>query len=114
MGSYPTPGLYNTLISPGQRSLEALVALHSRREYWSIKILGGGAGIAGDFSVNIDLGYRIHQGNITGRIKDAMVAGNVYTALNQTLELGCDAEWNGACYTPSVLLDHLSVVQARA
>jgi PmbA protein len=75
------------------------------------QILGGSAGIAGDFSVNIDLGYRIHRGNITGRIKDAMVAGNMYTALNRPLDLGSDAEWNGACYTPSVLLDRLSVVQ---
>jgi PmbA protein len=112
LGSYPTPGLYNTLITPGQRSLNALVAT-LQDGILVDQILGGGAGIAGDFSVNIDLGYRIHQGKITGRIKDAMVAGNVYTALNQTLELGCDAEWNGACYTPSVLLDHLSVVQDR-
>jgi PmbA protein len=108
LGSYPTPSLYNTLVEPGDRPLEALIA--SLQEGVLVdQILGGGAGIAGDFSVNIDLGYRIHRGELVGRVKDTMVAGNVYAALKENVELGSDADWNGSCYTPSILLDGLSI-----
>ncbi|TVQ13189.1 MAG: TldD/PmbA family protein [Leptolyngbya sp. DLM2.Bin27] len=108
LGSYPTPSLYNSLIEPGSQSLAALIATIDNGILVD-QILGGGPGIAGDFSVNVDLGYRIHRGELVGRVKDTMVAGNVYSALQDSVELGCDADWNGACYTPSVLLDGLSV-----
>jgi PmbA protein len=58
----------------------------------------------------VDLGYRIENGEIIGRVKDTMVAGNVYTILKQILALGSDLQWNGSCYTPSVLVDGVSVV----
>ncbi|MBD2109271.1 TldD/PmbA family protein [Nodosilinea sp. FACHB-13] len=108
LGSYPTPSLYNTLVEPGTRSLEALIASIDNGVLVD-QILGGDPGIAGDFSVNIDLGYRIHRGKLVGRVKDTMVAGNVYTALKDNVELGSDGDWNGSCYTPSVLLDGLSI-----
>ncbi|MBE9113221.1 TldD/PmbA family protein [Nodosilinea sp. LEGE 07298] len=108
LGSYPTPSLYNTLVQPGTKSLDQLIAGIDNGVLVD-QILGGGAGIAGDFSVNIDLGYRIHRGELVGRVKDTMVAGNVYTALKDKVELGSDADWNGSCYTPSVLLDGLSI-----
>ncbi|QQE65948.1 peptidase C69 [Leptolyngbya sp. BL0902] len=108
LGSYPTPSLYNTLITPGQRTLDQLIASIDHGILVD-QILGGGAGISGDFSVNIDLGYHIHRGQIVGRVKDTMVAGNVYSALKDNLDLGADADWNGSCYTPSVLVDGLSV-----
>ncbi|NEQ31922.1 MAG: TldD/PmbA family protein, partial [Leptolyngbya sp. SIO4C5] len=40
--------------------------------------------------------------------KDTMVAGNVYTALHNLVDLGSDGDWNGACYTPSILVEGLS------
>lgn len=108
LGSAPTPDLFNTLIQPGKATFEELVKGLDDAIVVD-QILGECAGISGDFSVNIDLGYRIKQGEILGRVKDTMVAGNVYTALTQLQALGCDADWNGACYTPSVLLKGLSI-----
>ena len=108
LGSYPTPSLYNTLVQPGTKSLEELIASIDNGVLVD-QILGGGPGISGDFSVNIDLGYRIHRGELVGRVKDTMVAGNIYTALKDNVELGSDGDWNGSCYTPSVVLDGLSV-----
>ncbi len=108
LGSYPTPSLYNTLICPGQRSLKDLIASIENGVVID-QILGGGAGISGDFSVNVDLGFCIHRGELVGRVKDTMVAGNVYAALEETMELGNDADWSGACFTPSVLLSNLSI-----
>jgi PmbA protein len=109
LGVYPTPDLVNIVIESGQGSLLELIAQLDDALVID-QILGQGADISGDFSVNIDLGYRVRQGKITGRVKDTMVAGNVYTALQQVLALGADRQWNGACYTPSIVVDSLSVV----
>lgn len=108
LGSYPTPGLFNWLIQPGDRSFMDLIADLDDGIIVD-QILGGGAGISGDFSVNVDLGYRVKKGQVIGRIKDTMVAGNVYTALKQLIKLGNDGEWNGSCYTPSLIVGGLSV-----
>ena len=105
--SYPTPGLFNLLIQPGSGSLLDLIQQLGDGLIVD-QMLGGGGSISGDFSINIDLGYRVHNGQIVGRVKDTMIAGNVYTALKQLVALGGDADWNGSCYTPSVIVEELS------
>lgn len=112
LGSYPTPGLFNLVIQPGFKSLEELVA---DLDYGIVvdQMLGGGAGISGEFSVNVDLGFQVERGEVIGRVKDTMVAGSVYVALKNLLALGGDAEWNGSCYTPSVVVEGLSTTGRR-
>lgn len=109
LSSYPTPELVNLLVEPGKGSLLELISQLDEGLVVD-QTLGGGADISGDFSVNIDLGYRVRKGQIVGRVKDTMVAGNVYKALKQVVALGNDARWNGSCYTPSVIVKGLSVV----
>jgi PmbA protein len=108
LSSYPTPGLFNFMIQPGKATLDALVA---SLEVGLIvdQILGSGAGISGEFSINVELGYLVRHGQVTGRVKDTMVSGNVYAALKQGVELGNDGEWNGCCWTPSLIVEGLSV-----
>lgn len=108
LSSYPTPGLFNFLIQPGDLSLLELIKKMDNGLIID-QILGGCTGLSGDFSVNIDLGYRVRNGQIIGRVKDTMVAGNVYTALKQVIQLGKDADWNGSCYTPSLIVEELSI-----
>ncbi len=108
LGSYPTPGLFNFIIQPGSKSLEALIASLDTGLVVD-QMLGGGAGISGDFSVNVELGYWVKKGQIRGRVKDTMVSGNVYSDLKNLVELGGDAEWNGSCLTPSLIVEGLSV-----
>ncbi len=109
LGRYPTPDLVNLLVEPGQGSLIDLV---SQLDLGLIvdQMLGDDADISGDFSINLDLGYRVEKGKIVGRVKDTMVAGNIYTALKQLIALGGDLKWNGSCYTPSLIVEGLSVV----
>jgi PmbA protein len=108
LGSYPNPGLFNFLIQPSSASLEDLI---EQMDHGLIvdQMLGGGNSISGDFSINIDLGYLVQNGNVIGRIKDTMVAGNIYSALKQLVALGGDADWNGSCYTPSLIVEGLSI-----
>jgi PmbA protein len=107
MGSYPTPGLVNLLIEPGKGSLPDLIRQLDEGLVVD-QLLGGGAELSGDFSVNVELGYRVQKGQITGRVKDTMIAGNVYTVLKQLVALGEDADWNGPCYTPSLIVEGIS------
>ncbi|MCU0534560.1 MAG: TldD/PmbA family protein [Hydrococcus sp. Prado102] len=109
LGRYPTPDLVNLIVEPGNGSLEELIAQLDEGLVVD-QMLGGGADISGDFSVNVDLGYRVEKGKIVGRVKDTMVAGNVYNALKQLVTLGGDLQWNGSCYTPSLIVEGLSVV----
>ena len=108
LGSYPTPGLFNFLIQPGDLSLLNLIKKMDNGLIID-QMLGSCSGLSGDFSINVDLGYRVKNGQIIGRVKDTMVAGNVYTALKQLVQLGGDADWNGSCYTPSLIVEGLSI-----
>jgi PmbA protein len=96
------------LVEPGQHAFAQLIATIEDGLILD-QVLGGGAGIAGDFSVNVDLGYRIKNGEIVGRVKDTMIAGNVYQALKNPVMLGNDADWSGSCWTPSAIVTGLSV-----
>lgn len=108
LGSYPTPGLVNLLVQPGRDSLSDLIGKLDEGLIVD-QMLGSGAGISGDFSVNVELGYRVHQGQIMGRVKDTMVSGNVYNAIKDVVALGNDADWNGPIYTPSLIIGKMSV-----
>ncbi|XWK91041.1 MAG: TldD/PmbA family protein [Phormidium sp.] len=108
LGSYPTPSLFNLLIKPGTGTMLDLIQMMEDGLIVD-QMLGGSAGISGEFSINVELGYRVKRGKVIGRVKDTMVAGNVYTALKQVVALGGDAEWNGYCYTPSIIVEGLSV-----
>lgn len=107
--SYPSPSLVNSIVTPGNASFEELIAKLDNGIIVE-QMLGGGADISGDFSVNVDLGYRVENGKITGRIKDTAIAGNVYQILKQVVTLGNDSIWNGSCKTPSLIVDGISVV----
>jgi PmbA protein len=108
LGSYPSPGLMNLSIAPGKQSLLEMIGQIDEGLIID-QVLGSGAGIAGDFSVNVDLGYRIRRGEVVGRVKDTMVSGNAYLALKNIIALGNDADWSEPCSTPSILVDGLSV-----
>jgi PmbA protein len=64
----------------------------------------------GDFGGNVLLGYKIENGDITGRVKDTMVAGNVYQLLKQLEAIGNEARWvEGFLSTPCLYCSSLSV-----
>jgi PmbA protein len=112
LGSYPSPGLVNLVIEPGKGTLLDLISQMDEGLVVD-QMLGGGSGISGDFSINVDLGYRVRKGEIIGRVKDTMVTGNVYTALKQLAAISAEADWNGPCYTPSLVVEGLSVTGRR-
>jgi PmbA protein len=71
--------------------------------------VGQGNVIGGGFSHPVALAYRIQNGRITGRVKDAAVAGNVYDLLKKIGGWGDDGRWVGTRWSPSLLLEGVSV-----
>ena len=65
--------------------------------------------MAGDFSGNVLLGYKIENGKIVGRVKDTVISGNVYALLKEIVALGDTASWAGGLLTPPIYFPALSV-----
>ncbi len=106
----PTPNINNLVLEPGHwtsnemiRSLDYGIIVHS--------VIGAGQSnvIAGDFSVNIGLGFLVEKGEIVGRVKDTMVAGNVYDCFKKVYAISRDTETLGSYILPYVAFDGLSV-----
>ena len=77
------------------------------------ELIGVGQGnvIGGAFSHPVALAYRIEHGEVTGRVKDAAVAGNAYELWKRVGGFGADARWTGSRWAPSVLFEGVSVAR---
>ena len=75
--------------------------------------LGQGNVISGEFSNNISVAYKIEDGNITGRLKNTMVAGNVYQLLkDNVLSIGEKSSWvGGSLKCPPIAVKNVNIVQ---
>lgn len=76
------------------------------------QVLGLGQGniISGAFSNNVQLGFKIENGKIVGRVKDVMIAGNALEELNNIVALGNETKWvSGKHKFPHIYLKSLSV-----
>jgi PmbA protein len=110
-GSLPSPSVSTFVVSAGKTTFNDMVA--DIREGLVVEFLmGAGQGntLGGDFSGNVLLGYRIENGKIVGRVKDTMVAGNVYKVLNRVAAIGCETVWvGGMIQTPPIYFSSVSV-----
>ncbi|MCL2474785.1 MAG: TldD/PmbA family protein [Chloroflexi bacterium] len=75
------------------------------------KLLGAGQGntLSGDFSGNVLLGYKIEDGQVTGRVKDVMISGNVFELLKEIGDMGSDGRFTDSFYTPSFMFPKVYV-----
>lgn len=73
--------------------------------------VGQGNVIGGAFSHPVALAYRVERGEVTGRVKDAAVAGNVYELLKRIGDFGDDGRWLSSRWAASLLLDGVSVAR---
>ena len=101
----------NLIIPAGNTPLEEIVR-NTKEGMIVDQVMGAGQSnvINGDFSVNVALGYKIENGEIVGRVKNVMLAGNVYDALKDIDALSQETEWVGSTSSPYIKLAQLSVV----
>lgn len=110
-GGLPAPSINSLVIEEGNTSFHDMVA-DIKQGLVIEQLIGATQGnvLNGDFSGNVLLGYKIENGEITGRVKDTMVSGNVYQILKQIESIGNDGRWvEGFLRTPSIYCPSLSV-----
>jgi PmbA protein len=107
----------NLVVSPGEVAFEEMLKGVKQgllvHDYLG---LGQGNPMNGEFSVNLALGYKIENGEVVGRVKDVMLAGNAFQALKQITAISRERQWLGGPYSyfnglfPYIQVDKLSVV----
>jgi PmbA protein len=74
--------------------------------------VGQGNVVSGAFSHPVALAYRVDGGEITGRVKDAAVAGNAYELLKRIRRIGREGKWiGGSRLVPPMVLDSVNVAR---
>lgn len=108
--SQPSPGYSNIIVETGDMPFDSMVK-DIKCGILVDQVLGGGQSnvLAGEFSVNIDLGYLIENGEIIGRVKDCMIAGNVFDLFNNIVAIGDRAEWHGSTKVPPFYFKSVNV-----
>ena len=109
----PGIGFSNLVIRAGKAS-EAALLREMGHGLVVDELIGVGQGnvISGAFSHPVALAYRVEGGEITGRVKDAAVAGNTYELLKRIRMIGSAAKWiGGSRLVPPLLLDAVNVAR---
>ena len=109
-GSLPSPATSNFILKEGKVSLEEMIK-DIKEGIIVDQVIGSGQGnvLMGEFSVNLDLAYKVENGKIKGRVKDVMISGNSYTMLNNILALGSESRFIGSTRTPPIYFKEISV-----
>jgi len=108
--SVPAPVGTNVEIEPGKTKLEE--AIRDIREGLLVyEVIGGGQSniMAGDVTLNVSSGFKVENGTVTGRVKDALIAGNVYKMFRSIEAVGDTQRDLGNYYLPFVKFGGLKV-----
>lgn len=108
--SQPSPGHTNLVMAPGAADADRMIQ-DVDRGLLVRQVLGAGQSnvAAGEFSVNVDLGFLIERGQIVGRAKDCMVAGNLYDVLQRVAAVSAQREWHAGWLAPTLHFHDLNV-----
>ena len=110
-GSLPSPSTSAIIIKEGDAAYSDM--LRDIKEGLVVEMLiGAGQGnvLGGEFSGNVLLGYKVENGELVGRVKDTMIAGNIYESLKEIRAIGREAQWLAGSYkAPHICLSNISV-----
>ena len=100
------------MVLPGDTNLEELLrGLDEAILVEGVIGLGQGNVLSGEFSNNVSTGFLVRNGEVVGRVKNTMIAGNAYELLkNQLIGLSDRPEWVfGILNTPAIAIDGVGV-----
>lgn len=108
----PNPTPTNLIINAGDTPVDDMIA---SVDYGLLveDVLGMGQGniISGAFSNPLSVAFKIEHGEITGRIKNASIADNVYSLLKNVTAVSREQNWvYGALCLPYIKLPELNIV----
>ena len=95
-GGFPRPDISSLILNGGDVPFEAMVE-DTKEGLIVEQLMGADQGnlLGGDFGGNVLLGYKVENGEVVGRVKDTMIAGNVYQVLKELLGMGQETRWVG-------------------
>jgi len=106
----PRPNFTTLFCQPGNLTVKEMIT--SLEEGILIEeVLGFHSGniLAGDFSVNVGMGYLIKNGKPRGRVGGCMVSGNIYSLFNDDITLSKECEAIGRYYIPYLKLGKINI-----
>jgi PmbA protein len=112
--SKPVPGLRHVSILRGDKSFSQLIQSMDQGI-----IIAGALGAHsgnipnGDFSIGLSPALYVENGEITGHVKDAMAAGNVYDTFNRIAGIEDTAHFSLGGRYPSMLFDDVSITSKK-
>jgi len=102
----PTPTLGHLTIAPGEDSFNEMIKKIKRGV-----LIGGALGAHsgnipnGDFSIGINPGFYIENGEIIGRVKDGMIAGNIYDIMKRVSSVESEVHIAQGGIFPAITFD---------
>ncbi len=111
LSTAPAPKLTSIKVESGKTSYNDLIK-NIKEGVLIDQVLGAGQSntLAGEYNVGIDLGFKIVNGEIKGRIKNCMIAGNIFEVLKNITEISHEQECvYGSSFLPWFLFDNLTV-----
>ncbi|MFP4056331.1 MAG: TldD/PmbA family protein [Candidatus Brocadiia bacterium] len=111
--SLPRPDASNLVLEAGDQPFDDLLAGLDRGLLVD-EVIGGGQSnvLAGEFSVNVGLGFLVEKGQRVGRVKDCMIAGNLFEVFHRIRGIGQEQEVHGPIVAPAVCFDAVHVAGA--
>jgi len=106
----PSPSTTNIYVASGNISLKDMVK-DTKEGLIIYGVLGGGQSniLAGDFSVNVSLGFYIKDGEIQGRVKNVMIGDNAYQMAKRLKYISDKSEEVFGLYTPAFAFKDMKV-----
>ena len=111
MNTLPSPGSSVIMMDEGDVSFEEMIR-DIKNGLVVERLLGAGQSntLGGDFNANVLLGYRIEDGRLTGRVKNTVISGNVYSALKNIQGIENESHWvGGSLRLPALCVGDVSV-----
>ena len=108
------PGTTNIVIERQDKDFEGMLQ-EIKKGVIVKEVLGGGMAntMAGAFSVTVSHGYMVEHGEITGRVKDLAIAGNIYSLLNQVKEIGNKTKELPGFISPAILFEKVRIASKK-
>ncbi len=111
--SFPSDEATNLFVEPGTTSFQEMLS-SMKNGILVDQMIGAGQSntLSGEFSVNLDLAFKVENGEMTGRIKNCMLADNVFEMLNRMESVGSDLFSYGDMNLPYVRFKDLNLTVA--
>lgn len=108
--SQPRPSVHGVIVEPGNDSVDDMIK-NIKEGILIDQLIGSHTGnpFTGDFQLNIDLGFKIENGEKTGRVKNVMIAGNFYELFASLAGFSKETKWDGNYCLPYAGFERLSV-----